>query len=254
MRALSDPQPQLRSIAAEALAKGGGAEGCSAVRKLLKDHVPTVRLRVALALALAKEREAVPVLIDLLAVLPAEQVGEVESVLYQLAGDSAPNTPTGTEPAEKKKCRDAWAAWWKINAARVDLGRLKERPWYGFTLICENFNNRVYELDRNGKERWAIGNVSNPLDAVVLPGNRVLIAECHANRVSERDFKGNILWQKQIVQPVRVQRLPNGNTFIATLTGSLMEVDRSGKEIYNVLNVPGGLVDAARSRKAPSST
>ena len=121
VRALSDSQPVVREMAVQALAQGGGNAGRAAVRQLLKDDSPSVRCRVALALALAKERDAVPVLIDLLAVLSADQVGEVESVLYQLAGDSAPKTPAGTEPAEKKKYRDAWAAWWKDHADRVDL-------------------------------------------------------------------------------------------------------------------------------------
>ena len=94
VRALVDPQPLLRSTAAEALAKGGGAEGCAAVRKLLKDDVPLVRLRVALALALAKEKDGIPVLIDLLAVLPAEQVGEVESALYQSVSYTHLTLPT----------------------------------------------------------------------------------------------------------------------------------------------------------------
>ncbi|HWG41674.1 MAG TPA: HEAT repeat domain-containing protein [Gemmataceae bacterium] len=249
LRALTDPHPLLRFTAAEALAKGGGVEGRAAVRLLLKDDKPVVRLRVALALALAKEKDSIPVLIDLLAVLPAEHLGEIESVLYQLAGDSAPKTPAGSEPAERKKCRAAWAAWWKSNAKSVDLGHLQERPWYGYTLICENFKNRIYEIDRDGKERWVIDNVRNPLDAVVVPGNHVLIAECSANRVTERDFKGKILWQKQVAMPVAVQRLPNGNTFVATLKGSLMEIDRAGKEIYVLNNVPDGVVDASRSRK-----
>jgi HEAT repeat protein len=250
MRTLSDTQPLARTMAVQALAKGGGVEGRAAVRKLLKDDAPIVRLRVALALTLAKERDAVPVLIDLLALLPAEPFAEAESVLYQLAGDSAPKTPAGMEPAEKKKCRDAWAAWWKVNAARVDLGRLQERPWYGYTLICDTGRNRVYEIDRQGKERWAIDNVVQPFDAVVLPGNRVLIAEFNANRVTERDFKGKILWEKRVPgNPSNVQRLANGHTFVAMNGGAIMEMDRDGKEVYRINNVPGNVLAAKRSRQ-----
>jgi outer membrane protein assembly factor BamB len=69
-------------------------------------------------------------------------------------------------------------------------------------------------------------------ELVVLPGGRVLVAENQAQRVTERDLKGNILWQKQILQnPIACQRLPNGNTFIATYQ-SVMEVTRTGKEVY----------------------
>jgi len=251
VRALSDARPPVRVMAIQALAQGGGVEGRAAVRKLLTDDAPLIRLRVGLALALAKEKDGVPVLIELLAVLPAEQVGEIEAALYQLAGDSAPKTPSGTEPAERKKCRDAWAAWWKRNAGHADLTRLTERPWYGFTLLCDTGKNRVCELDRNGKERWAINNVALPADAVVVPGNRVLIAEYQASRVTERDFTGKILWEKQVATPISVQRLPNGNTFIATDNGGIREVDRTGKEIYVIPNVPGGFRVAYRSLQGP---
>jgi hypothetical protein len=233
------------------LAKGGGMEGRAAVRKLLTDDAPLIRLRVAHALALAKEKDSIPVLIELLAVLPAEQRGEIEAALYQLAGDSPPKTPGGTEPAEKKKCRDAWAAWWKLNAARVDLTCLTERPWYGYTLICDTNKNRVYEIDRRGKERWTIGNLHLPTDAVVLPNNRVLIAEYQAGQITERDFAGKIFWEKKVANPVCVQRLPNGNTFITTDQGPLREVDRAGKDIYVLRNIPKGVRAAYRLLRGP---
>jgi hypothetical protein len=232
--ALADSQPFVRSIAAEALIQGGGAPGRAATRKLIKDTVPAVRLRVALALAIAKEREAVPVLIDLLAVLPDDDVGSVEDALQQLAGDSAPKVSLGTNKDERKKCRAAWADWWKTNEKRVDLARLTVRSWYGHTLLCDFGANRVLEVDRHGKERWAITNLQGPMDAVVVAGNRVLIAEFHGNRVTERDFKGKIVWEKQGLQgrPINVQRLRNGNTFIATNV-QVLEVDRAGKEVYS---------------------
>jgi len=177
----------------------------------------------------------VPALIDLLAVLNTERVGQVEDALYQLAGDSAPQMSLGAKADEKKKCRDAWAAWWKANANRVELSQLTSRPWLGFTLLCDCTRNRVYEIGRDGKERWAIENVLFPVDAWVLPGNRVLIAEYRGQRVSERDFTGKVLWSRDGLNgtPVNVQRLPNGNTFIATQV-QLLEVDRAGKEVYTI--------------------
>jgi HEAT repeat protein len=246
LRAVTDSHPQIRAVAAEALINGGGEGGREVVRKMLKDEAAIVRMRVALALALAREKDGVPVLIDLLTVLPGEQIPQVEDTLYQLAGDTAPDVPLGTEAAERKKCRDAWAAWWKVNANRVDLARLKARPWYNFTLICDCGANRVFELDRSGKERWAIDGLNFPLDAWVIPGNRVLIAEQNSNRVTERDLKGKILWSKEGLPnpPVTAQRLHNGNTLIAMNT-QIMEVDRAGKEVYTINNVPGGGIIAA---------
>ncbi len=71
-----------------------------------------------------------------------------------------------------------------------------------------------------------------PLCAQVLPGERVLIAEQNLNRVTERDLTGKILWERQINQPFQVQRLRNGNTFIAG-RNNLLELDRDGKEVLN---------------------
>ncbi|MHB1421678.1 MAG: HEAT repeat domain-containing protein [Gemmataceae bacterium] len=248
LRALADTLPAVRATAAEALFKGGGKEGIAAVRKLLHDDAAPVRLRVALALFDIGDKDSVPVLIDLLAVLPDEQAGQAETALHQLAGDAAPQTPLGTETAEKKKCRDAWSAWWKVNRQRVDITRASERSQLGYTVICEIGRNRIFEVDRQGKERWAIDNILGPVDVVLLPGQRILIAECNGNLVTERDFKGKILWQKQHGSPVNVQRLPNGNTFIASNQNAIVEVDRTGKEVYRINRVPGGVLSAYRSR------
>ncbi|HEY7326493.1 MAG TPA: HEAT repeat domain-containing protein [Gemmataceae bacterium] len=247
-RALTDDMPLLRAVAAESLVQGGGKEGRVAVRPLLQDKSTAVRLRVSLALAMSGEREAVPALIDLLTVASDDQIGQIEDVLTQLAGDSAPETPWSTAESDKQKCRDAWATWWKLNGERIDLTRLVVRPWYGYTLLCDSSRNRVFEIDRQGKERWAIDNVPFPVDAWVVGGNRVLVAEWMGRKISERDFRGNILWTKGVsAQPVNVQRLPNGHTFIATVN-QLLEVDRGGKEVYTIRNVGGGITAAYRAR------
>jgi HEAT repeat protein len=248
VRALADDLPQVRAVAAEALVQGGGSDGRAAVRKLLKDKVPDVRVRTALALVLDGDRASVPVLIDLLSVVTDEQTGEIEAVLHQLAGDSAPETAWGAEEGDKKKCRDAWDAWWKTNGERVDLTRLRVRPWYGYTLLCDSSRNRVYEIDRNGKERWAVEGVPFPVDAWVVGGRHVLVAEYSGRKVSERDFQGKVIWSKQVnSMPVNVQRLSNGNTFIAAST-YLQEVDHNGKELYTINNIPGGVTAAYRAR------
>jgi hypothetical protein len=249
VRSLADRQPVVRATVAEVLVKAGRAPSSAAVRKLLKDPSPAVRLRVALALARAGERDGVPVLIDLLTALPEDQLGQAEDTLFQLAGDAAPEVSAGEKPEERRKCRDAWAAWWKANGDLVDLARLTARPWFGYTLVCDLQGNRVYELDRAGNQRWAVTNAGGPCDAVVLPGNRVLIAEYGADRVTERDFKGNVLWERRIPNPVNVQRLANGNTFVATTGGPIVELDRAGKEVRTIPNLAGNTLAARRSAR-----
>lgn len=244
--ALGNEHPKVRAFAAQALIEGGGSEGRAAVRKLLAEDRPSVRLRAALALARVGERQGVAVLIDLLPFLSTEECDQAEETLYQLAGDSTPEMPQGDESDAKTKHRDAWISWWKINNSRVNLSRLRGPTLLDYTVICDNFGGRVFEIDRRGKQRWSIGGLRNPIDAVVLPGNRVLIADSVADCVTERDFQGRILWQKQIASPVNAQRLPNGNTFIASPNGPIVEVNREGKEMYRIPKVHGGLLAAYR--------
>src|SRR5262249_13757443 len=80
-----------------------------------------------------------------------------------------------------------------------------------------NGSDRLVALDRNGQPQWQIENLDYPVDFQLLPGNRVLIAEYYSNRVTERDLTGKILWEASNLPrgPINVQRLPNGNTFIA---------------------------------------
>jgi HEAT repeat protein/outer membrane protein assembly factor BamB len=250
LKALGDSMPVRRAAAAEALARGGGPTVRDPVKRLLKDPDLQVRQSAAAALTVAGEKDAVPILIDLLYDLPASQAWPAQEVLLQLAGDKAPAAVPTDKPDDRKKYRDAWAAWWKANAANVDLARLTTSPGYlGYTLLIEVGNNsvgRVAEIGRDGKVRWQVTNLRYPVDAFVLPGERVLITEWDGNRVAEWDFRGNMIWKKEGFngRATNAQRLPNGNTFICT-TNEMLEVDRTGKQVYKV-SVPQGLTAGYR--------
>jgi hypothetical protein len=205
---------------------------------LLKDPEPAVRLKVAVALAGAADAGAVPTLISLVAELPAEQSAEAEDYLSQLAGEAGPEDLPESEEDQKGRSA-AWSAWWQAHKDKVALadpalerfaptlrGSLR-----GYTLLVQPQANTVTELGRDGKPRWTLTGLSQPRDAQVLPGQRVLVAE--QNRVTERDLHGKILWQKEIPQPLSVQRLRNGNIFI-TCPNQLIEVGRSGKDVQQV--------------------
>jgi hypothetical protein len=231
VKALEDKLPVRRSAAAEALA--AVIDQRPAVHKLLQDTEPLVRLRVALALAGAREKEAVPVLIDLLGELPTEKGTQAEVFLRAVVGERAPNVYLGSDDESRKKTKEAWQAWWKANGATVDLGRPSTAPrLLGYTLIVSSDFNRISEIGLDGKVRWQMDNLGYPRDAQALPGDRVLIAEQNINRVVEMNQKREVLWSKQLNgPPVACQRLPNGNTFIAMQNG-IIEVDRSGKEVF----------------------
>jgi HEAT repeat protein len=254
VKALEDPLTLRRAIAGEALAGSKVADALPAVRKMLQDPEPSVRLRIGMALVYAADKESVPALIDMVGDMPRAQAWPAEELLYRLAGDKAPQTATGDDAVARKKFKADWQAWWKEHGEKVDLAALEQSPAVlGFTLVCEvndNGNNgRVLELDKQGKVRWTVEGFNFPTDVWYLPGNRVLVCECGGNRVTERDLKGAITWQfNPPGQPVNVQRLPNGNTFIAVFNGPVMEVDKNSKQIYQ-FHINGGVQAAYKTTK-----
>jgi hypothetical protein len=239
LKALTDKSWVRRAAAAQALCAGRRADDVEAVRKLLKGPEPAVRLKVAVALAGAGDADAVPTLISLVAELPAEQSAQAEDYLSQLAGEAGPEGLPENE--EDRKGRSAaWSAWWQAHRGKVALADpILERfaaslraSLRGHTLLVQPQANAVTELGRDGKPRWTLTGLSRPRDAQALPGQRVLVAEL--NRVTERDLRGKILWQKEVQQPLSVQRLRNGNIFITCPT-QLVEVGRSGKDVRRVM-------------------
>jgi hypothetical protein len=237
--ALGDKLPARRAAAVEALCRGGMARQIPEIRQRLQDRDLSVRLRAALALATAREKEAVPVLIDLLAQLGPEQAWPAEDLLLRLAADQAPAVALGHDEASRRKCRDTWAAWWQAHAATADLARIEGagQP-LGYTLLVLLKAGQVIELDAKDQCRFQVDGLELPLDAQMLPGDRVLVAEHDGDRITERNRKGEILWEYKVEKPLMAQRLPNGHTFIAT-QALLLEVDRQGKEVFRYSR-PGG--------------
>jgi hypothetical protein len=91
------------------------------------------------------------------------------------------------------------------------------------------------------------------MDAQVLPNGNVLIAEANAHRVTERDLKGVVKWEKKIelepmnddlAEPNSFQRLKNGNTFVSTTT-RVMEFAPDGSLVYSFKPDGGPIKNAA---------
>ena len=249
--ALKDKLPLRRAAAAEALAHAGSARELAEVRKLLEDKENSVRLRAALALAGRKEREAVPALIALLGDLPAEQSGPAEELLGRLAGEDSPIVDAGTDDAARKKRRAAWEKWWKEKSDKVRMAAVNESPrrqrLLGLTLlVCPNFA-KIVELGRDGKVRWEMGGLANVWDVQVLSKNRLLVLESGARRLTERTLRGDILWQLTLnnIYPTGARRLANGNIFL-TSSNRLVEVTRTGREVWSVQRPPGDILAARK--------
>ncbi|HEY7153405.1 MAG TPA: HEAT repeat domain-containing protein [Gemmataceae bacterium] len=254
VRALSDPLALRRAAAAEALCLGGDREHLPAIHELLRDSDPAVRLKTALALASIHERDAVPVLIDLIGELSGGRAEPAEEYLRRLALERAPSDlPSGDDEANRKKRQAVWSAWWKANGDRVAL--VERYPLsgiehnHGYTLLVLTNNNQIVELDKDHKTRWTMNGLMSPRDAQVLGTDRILVAEFNAQRVTERNRKGDVLWQKQLpgLNPLSVQRLRNGHTFI-TCPNKLLEVDRGGREVISI-NRPSNDVVMARKMR-----
>ncbi len=263
LEALEDKVPIKRAAAGEAIVRARQPDQLPKARKLLQDPEPTVRLRVALAMVPLKEHDILPVLVDLLGSLSPEQLWPVEEILVRLAGDKTPAVSLGTTEATRKQCRDAWKAWLDKEGQNINLARLEEaQVMLGYTLIVQTNRNagiangvrqagagEVLELDAAKNPRWKFPVSTYAVNAQIVKvdgADRVLVAEYQGGKISERDFKGEVRWEKAVGgNPTGVQRLANGNTFVA-MPNNLIEIDRTGKEVFSM---PRQNNDIYRARK-----
>ncbi len=241
VEALKDESPEKRAAAAAALAAAHLPDVLPSVRKLLLDRDPSVRLSVGLALAAQGDKDAVPVLIRSIEDVPLQHNGLVLELLNRLADGMPPPGATVANQQARQKYRQAWESWWKAHKDKIESDRLAQASRsLGFTLIVLLDLNTIELLDRAKDVRWRFNSTNKPLDVQLLPGEeRVLIAEYMLNRVSERNLKGEIVWQRPIASPLVAQRLPNGHTFIAT-SNQLIEIDKDGKEVFSYSRPDGG--------------
>jgi HEAT repeat protein len=234
LKALGDRVGIRRAVAAVSLWQGHASDGLPLVRKVLSDQDLQVRRRVALELATAGDQDGAVVLSALLEEVPDEQAWEIEEQLERLAGGKAPSD-IGGEPINWKKVASAWRQWWRGDREKVTMNQSalagSGGSPRGYTLVVQPGSNKVTELGPDGKTRWVLTGLQGPTDAQVLANHRVLIAE--STRVTERDLGGEVLWKVEGIQPIGIQRLPSGNTFIPC-SDQIIEVDRAGKQVLRV--------------------
>jgi hypothetical protein len=254
IEASKDKAPARRAAAALLLARAADVAGRALAKAALSDPDPRVRLRAAQGLFAAKDNDAVPALLELLGQASPAVAGRAEELLYRVAGDNAPAVSPGPGgEAVRRRFREAWGAWYRDHGRHADLARLDlEKRLLGVTLLVAidgyGGKGRICEVGLDQKPRWEIRSVNGPIDARVLPGNRVLVAEYYGNVVTERDFRGNVLWKYDCKQgPVCCQRLPNGNTLIAT-NAEVMEVTPKNQVLASFPSRHGQIFEAQRLR------
>ena len=267
LEALHDKLPIKRGAAAEALVRAdvkkqlpGADKILPEVRKLLQDSEPAVRLRTGLALVSRKEKEALPILVELLDRLPPEQMWPVEEILIRLAGDKTPAVSLGTNEDTRRACYTAWNKWLSDHPT-VNLAKLDEiPPLLGLTVIVQQKNRvvggrvagEVVELDKDKQKKWSFEVTNYPVDAQVWDEKgeiRVVVAEFQGAQVSIRDSKGSIIKNLPVGgNPIGVQRLPNGNIFVV-LQNRLVEYDAAGNEKFTFNRANH---DIFRAKKLPT--
>jgi PQQ-like domain len=257
LKALESRETIKRSAAAEAFARNGDKNIRAAMRKLMAtENEIDIKLRIATALvSAAKDKEVVEDMIKLMTEAPVESGWRAEEILVRLAGDKTPMVSLGGAQASRDKARSEWMKWWKDNEKTIDLAKLDElEPTLGYTLIIEmdarnGVGGRVKEISPDGKVRWEIKNVEFPTDAIVLPGNRVIVAEQNNNRVSERETAtGKVIWETTTLnQPIGLQRQGNGNIVVVGRQ-QLVEWDHDRKALTTITRQQFDIVAGAKLR------
>jgi HEAT repeat protein len=117
---------------------------------------------------------------------------------------------------------------------RAELGVGGGALW-GFTLVADYSENRIVEVDDQGREVFVLEEIFGAWDAECLDNGNLLITEFSVSRVQEVDRKGKAVWVfEDLKNPYDADRLPNGNTLIADTFGSrVIEVDPQGKIVWS---------------------
>jgi hypothetical protein len=119
------------------------------------------------------------------------------------------------------------------SVAHVEIGVGGGAMW-GFTLIADYSENRIVEVDDQGRVGFRVDDVFGAWDAECLDNGNLLITEFSVSRVQEVDRKNNVVWLfDDLKNPYDADRLPNGNTLIAdTFASRVIEVDAQKNVVW----------------------
>lgn len=266
--ALTDKTALRRTAAVTALLKGTtedkalAAEAAKAVKAILtKETDAGTKFEGTYLLATKlRDADAVPHMIDLLPDVTRGRLWQIEDFLLQLAGPDAPKTKMGPGKADFEKARDDWKKWWDGAKATRDLAKFEYKPTTTGCILLLSADQQGYgngivsELDPELQRKWRFGGVYCPADITDLPNGNILVMEQNYQRITERDTRGNQVFNFQsnnYGQPFGFHRLPDGTTLVA-YQRTVVEYDKEWKETgkkYTSANFD--LVGVGRHGKGP---
>jgi RNA polymerase sigma factor (sigma-70 family) len=156
LAALKDSVPARRAAAAVLVGGFGTLQQRAAVEPLLKDVDSGVRFRAAQGLMAARDRRAIPALIDMLVTSDLPWAQRAEDLLQELADKTAPAAALGETGSGRDRCQTAWTAWWREHQERLQW------PAAGLQLVNKeslarkavvDFINAIINRDRALLER-----------------------------------------------------------------------------------------------------
>jgi hypothetical protein len=106
--------------------------------------------------------------------------------------------------------------------SRIELGVGGGAMW-GFTVIADYSDNKILEVDDQGRVTFEMEDIFGAADIECLDNNNLLITEFSVSRITEVNRKGETVWvydDKKLKNPFDADRLPNGNTLIADAYGA----------------------------------
>ena len=244
IKALEDKVPVRRAVAAEVLCQTAGRNAFSAVRPLLKDAKPTVKLRVALSLVNSYNPEGVPVLIDLLGDLPIEQRKQAEDYLKDLAGDWTVTVPQGNDGISRKLRKDMWGAWWKAIDGPTLIDEFKSRT------ISDEERTKVLELiaqlgdadrakaDKATTDLITLADKAAPLlrQTANSPDNKLAAAALKALQAIERDHPSPL---PSIAPRLLGLRQPEGAAQVVLNYLPFAETEDAAIQLREILGIVG---------------
>jgi HEAT repeat protein len=253
LKGLKDAKnPSRRAAAAQALCAGPLTEEVmKLVRLALADKDPVVRAKTALALASAKEPEAVPVLIKLVEEGPVEQSLAAEEYLMKVGRDAGPkDLPDGDE--NRKKRAAAWSKWWDANKDKAVLVSAKApfEDGGGRLAVMAVQDNRtgmtkLVVVDAKSEVKHTITAINYPNHASLSGKDRLVVCDPNMGRVCEIDFKGKVLWSKPMGNQQSIHKLRNGQVFVST-RNELIWLDGKQNEVRKITR-PGYDIVSARA-------